>query len=142
MTASCAPGITPGDKVVLFDGVCKLCNATVKFLLRFDTRRRFKLCACQSPAGQAILRHLGLPTDTFESFVLVEGSRAYFKSTAVVRILVRLPFPWPLAAISWLVPWFIRDWVYDRIAKNRYRIFGKYDACLLPSPEHAGRFLR
>lgn len=138
---SLAPGIASSDCVVLFDGVCKLCNAWARFLIRFDRERRFKLCSVQSPEGQEILRFYGMPADTFETMALLEGPRLRVKSTAFIRVVMRLPFPWFLAATSWIVPRPIRDWLYDRVARNRYAIFGKYDACMLPSPDHESRFL-
>lgn len=136
------PLVVQGDRVVLFDGVCKLCGAWAQFLIRYDRGHVFKLAPVQSPEGKAILRWLGLPTDHYETIVLVEGRRAFTKSTAFLRVVARLPFPWPLAAVAWLVPWFIRDWFYDRIALNRYSLFGKHDVCLMPHPDHERRFVR
>lgn len=95
----------------------------------------------QSPEGQAILKWYGLPTNEFETMLLVEGPSMFTKSTAFIRVVARLELPWKLAAIVWVVPFFIRDWLYDRVALNRYAIFGKLDACLLPSPDHEDRFL-
>jgi len=135
------PGIDADDRVVLFDGVCKLCNGWARFLIRFDRRKRFKLATVQSPEGQAILRFFGMPTGHFETMLLVEGARRFTKSSAFIRVAARLPFPWPAAAVVWLVPAFIRDWLYDRVALNRYAIFGRYEACVLPSPDHESRFL-
>lgn len=136
-----APGIQQHDRVVLFDGVCRLCSAWVRFLLRFDTQKRFKLSAVQSPEGKAILEWYGLPTDCYETMLLVEGPIIYKKSTAFFRVMVRLPFPWPMVCIFWLIPYFIRDWMYDCIALNRYALFGRYDVCVIPNKDHEGRFL-
>jgi predicted DCC family thiol-disulfide oxidoreductase YuxK len=136
-----APGISASDRVVLFDAVCKLCGAWARFLIRYDKHRRFKLASVQSPEGQAILAWFGLPTDYYETMLLVEGPRMYTKSTAFLRIMKRLPPPWPLAAVGWIVPTGLRDWAYDRIALNRYALFGRYDECLVPSPDHEARFL-
>jgi predicted DCC family thiol-disulfide oxidoreductase YuxK len=135
------PGVGPEDRVVLFDGVCRLCSGWVRFLIRFDRERRFRLAPVQSPEGQAILEWYGLPTDHYETVLLVEGARLSTKSTAVLRVMGGLPFPWWLAAIGRIVPRRIRDWLYDRIARNRYRLFGRREACLRPAPEHASRFL-
>jgi len=135
------PFIKPGDRVVLFDGVCKLCGAWARFLIRYDRHRVFRLASVQSAEGQAILQWFGLPVDHYETMVLVEGSRAYFKSAAFIRVVARLPFPWFVAAAMWLLPAPIRNWLYDRVALNRYAIFGKHDACVLPGPDHAARFL-
>jgi predicted DCC family thiol-disulfide oxidoreductase YuxK len=140
-TAGYPPLVAQGDRVVLFDGVCKFCGFWARFLIRFDRRQVFKLATLQSPEGQAILQWFNFPTDRCESMVLVEGSRAYTKSTAVLRIAAPLPFPWPLGTVAWLVPRFIRDWLYDRIALNRYILFGKYEECVMPAPEQKRRFL-
>lgn len=129
------------DCVILFDGVCKLCNAWSRFLIRFDRKMIFKLASVQSPEGQAILRWHGLPTDTFQTMLLIEGPRAFTRSTAFVRVMARLPFPWFLFAGTWLIPRPIRDWLYDRIARHRYALFGRYDSCMLPDADHHGRFL-
>jgi predicted DCC family thiol-disulfide oxidoreductase YuxK len=139
--SSLPPGVTAADRVILFDAVCKLCNGWARFLIRFDRDKRFKLATVQSPEGQAILAFYGMPTHEFETMLLVEGPRAFTKSTAFIRVVARLPFPWPLAAAAWVVPAFIRNWLYDRIARNRYAIFGRYDTCVIPSADHAGRFL-
>ncbi|WP_404810364.1 thiol-disulfide oxidoreductase DCC family protein [Microbulbifer pacificus] len=136
-----APYIHKNDKVVLFDGVCKLCSAWARFLIRFDRNRIFKLATVQSREGQAILVYYGLPTDTFETMVYINGERLYTKSTALLGILRALPLPWPTFAVFAVVPRKLRDWLYDRIALNRYRFFGKYDHCLLPGPDNESRFI-
>jgi len=97
----------------------------------FDRRQVFKLAAVQS-------QWFNFPTDRCESMVLIEGTRAYTKSTAVLPIAARLPFPWPLGTVVWLVPRFIRDWLYDRIALNHYSLFGEYEACEVPTPDQKG----
>jgi predicted DCC family thiol-disulfide oxidoreductase YuxK len=135
------PFIGPNDRVVLFDGVCRLCGAWARFLIRFDTRHVFRLATVQSDEGKAILAWFGLPTDHYETMVLVEGSQAYTRSSAFIRVMLRLPVPWRLAAVSWIVPAFFRNWMYDRIARNRYRIFGRHDVCVVPTPDHQRRFL-
>lgn len=134
-------GVEASDQIIMFDGVCKLCNRWSRFIIRFDKRRRFKLCAMQSEQGQNILRRLGYPLDHFETLLLVQGDRTLEKSNAFIAIMAQLNFPWPLFAIIKIVPRAIRDWCYDRIALNRYRLFGKYDHCLLATPDHEQRFL-
>lgn len=129
------------DQVVLFDGVCKLCNGWAKFLIRHDKQRAFRLASVQSPQGQALLSWFGMPTDEYRTMVLVRNGRAHVRSGAIIRILWGLPLPWKLGAVAWVVPRPLRDWLYDRIALNRYRIFGKYDSCILPTPDHKSRFL-
>lgn len=135
------PFLQPGDRVLLFDGVCKLCNASVRFVIGHDAERRIKLASVQSPQGQALLAWFGLPTECFDSVVLIEGSRLSQRSEAFIRLMAQLPAPWRWLRLLRGVPRPLRDWVYDRIARNRYRWFGRYDVCLLPSPDHQGRFL-
>lgn len=136
-----APGLADGERVVLFDAVCVLCHGWARFLMRHDRAQRFRLASVQSPEGQAILAWCGLPLDTLDTLVLVDGNRVYLRSAAVIRVLARLPLPWRLGAVAWLLPRPLRDFGYDRIARNRYRWFGKYEACVLPAPDHQHRFL-
>lgn len=141
MTDPLPPGIVAGERVVLFDGVCKLCNGWAKFLIRHDARRQFRLASVQSPQGQALLAWYGLPTDRFDSMALIDEQGLHLRSTALLRILAHLPQPWRALAWLRLIPRWLRDWFYDRIALNRYRLFGRYEVCLLPSADHAERFL-
>ncbi len=138
---SSAPALGPQERVVLFDGVCRLCSAWARFLIRFDRQRQFKLATVQSPQGQALLQHYGLPTCHYDTMVLIEGDKAYIQSTAFLRVMRRLPWPWPLLCVTWLIPAPLRNWLYDRIALNRYRLFGRLEACVLPSKDHNARFL-
>jgi predicted DCC family thiol-disulfide oxidoreductase YuxK len=135
------PGVGSTDRVVLFDGVCNLCTAWSQFLIRHDPAATFKLAPMQSPAGQAVLRWAGMDTDEYLTMVVVEGRRIYTRSSAFFRVMRGLGLPWSLLVIFALVPRVLRDWVYDRIAKNRYTLFGRRDSCLLPSPETARHFL-
>ncbi|NBF11798.1 thiol-disulfide oxidoreductase DCC family protein [Pseudomonas sp. Fl4BN1] len=135
------PFLQPGDRVLLFDGVCKLCNASVRFVIRHDRQRRIKLASVQSPQGQALLAWFGLSTEQFDSVVLIEGQHLSQRSTAFIRLMALLPAPWCWLRLLQWIPRPLRDWGYDRIARNRYRLFGRYDMCLLPSPDHRGRFL-
>lgn len=139
--SQCAPGVAPEDRVVLFDGVCRLCSAWARFLIKFDRERQFKLATVQSPEGKAILQWYGFPSDCFETMLLVEGPTLYTKSSAFFRVMRRLPWPWPIVCVGWAVPSIVRDWIYDRIAANRYRLFGRYEACVVPDKDHDSRFL-
>ena len=138
---SLPPHIEADDRVILFDGVCRLCNAWCRFILKYDTHRRFKLASVQSREGQAILAHFDLPTERFDTMLYVEGCNAYERSDAFLRVVVQLGGAWKLFSGLRLCPRVVRDFVYDRIARNRYTIFGRYDQCVLPSSDHAGRFL-
>lgn len=135
------PYLQPQENVILFDGVCKLCNAWSNFIIRHDHRRRFRLASVQSNEGQAILAHFGYPTDYYDTMLVVRGAACFEKSDAFFEVMAELGFPWKAALVFKALPKRPRNWLYDRIARNRYRIFGKYDVCLLPTPDHAGRFL-
>lgn len=135
------PGVSYDDRVVLFDGVSKLCSFWARFLIRHDRQQRYKLATVQSEEGKAILGWAGLPISYCDTMVYVHGGRCHVRSTAILKILAGLPFPWKFAVIAWLIPKPLRDWAYDRIARNRYSIFGKYDTCMLPEPDHMKRFL-
>lgn len=135
------PYIQAQDRVLLFDGVCKLCHVWSRFILHFDRAQKIKLCSVQSPEGQAILAHFALPLNQFNTLVYVEGSNHYLRSNAVLKVLGQLAWPWRLFYVFKLIPRAIRDWGYDRIAQNRYRLFGRYAQCHLPSTELQQRFL-
>ena len=126
--------------VVLFDGVCKLCNGSVNFILRSDRKGRLKLATLQSDYGRSVLKEHGKNPDMLDSMMLLESDRLTVKSTAVIRISKYLDGAWPLCMIALVIPLFIRDFLYDIIAKNRYKWFGKYDTCRLPDPELEDRF--
>lgn len=128
--------IAADDKVILFDGVCRLCNGWAKFIIRFDKAHHFKLATVQSKEGQEILAYYGLATDHYETMVLLDQHKIYTQSTAFIRVMVKLPWYWKPMATAWIIPSRIRNWLYDRIALNRYQFFGKFDVCLLPTPDH------
>lgn len=135
------PHLSQTDQVILFDGVCRLCNGWSQFIITYDKEKKFKLAALQSPEGQDILSALGLPTDQFGSIVYIENNQAYQKSDAVLGIVKHLPFPWNWFYALHIIPKALRDWFYDRIAANRYALFGSYDQCMMPSAETRDRFL-
>lgn len=137
-----APLLQPGETVVLFDGVCKLCNGWAKFLIRHDRDRRVRLAAVQSPEGQALLAWAGLPLDQFDTMAVIRDRHYWVRSDAVFEVIAQLPGAWRLFGLLRACPRRLRDWAYDRIALNRYRLFGKYDTCLLPHPDHERRFLK
>jgi predicted DCC family thiol-disulfide oxidoreductase YuxK len=126
---------------ILFDGVCNLCNGSVQFVVARDPSARYRFASLQSPAAASLLRDAGVTSPLPDSIVLVEGDRVYVRSTAILRILRRLRFPWPLAFALIAVPPFIRDRVYDFVAARRYRWFGRRDVCMIPTPELERRFL-
>ncbi|HEX8362499.1 MAG TPA: thiol-disulfide oxidoreductase DCC family protein [Longimicrobium sp.] len=127
--------------VVLYDGVCGMCNGLVKFVARRDRRGRFRFAALQGETGQALLREHGLPADDFDTAVLVEDGRAFVRSRAILRIVNGLGGAWRAAGVFAIVPAPVLDFLYDQVARSRYRIFGRSDACMLPPPELRARFL-
>lgn len=135
------PYIHFNEKVILFDGVCKLCNSWSRFIIKYDSKHIFKLALVQSKEGKSILKHFGLPTDYYDTILYIDGNEAYLKSTAFLKIVRLLPFPIKLLSFFGIAPKPLRDWIYDRIALNRYRLFGEFEQCILPSADHEKRFL-
>ncbi len=127
--------------VILFDGVCNFCNGAVNFVLKQDKKGIFNFAALQSAAGQKLLQQYNLAMKDFDSFVLIENGKVYKKSTASLRVMNQLPWYWKEAQILRIVPRFLRDAIYDFIAKNRYKWFGKKEQCMIPTPEMRNRFL-
>ncbi|MDB5410610.1 MAG: hypothetical protein JWL84_5522 [Rhodospirillales bacterium] len=133
----------PDDRpIIIFDGKCVLCSAFAQFILRADRERRFRLLAAQTPLGAALYRHLGLDPVDYETSILLEDGRAWFKSEGSLRIFARLGFPWSLATFARLLPRFVRDPLYDIVARHRLRWFGARQTCYVPDPSQADRFLR
>ena len=129
------------DGLILFDGVCLLCSAWVRFMVRRDPAARFRFVAIQDAAGRDTAARLGISEAEPETNALVLGGSAFFKSDAALAVLRRLRgcrWTAPLRA----VPRPLRDWAYDRIARNRYRLFGRTEVCMVPTPELAARFLK
>ncbi|MEJ0067826.1 MAG: DCC1-like thiol-disulfide oxidoreductase family protein [Pseudomonadota bacterium] len=113
----------------------------MRFLAPRDRAGKLWFAAVQSRTGQAVLARSGLPTDRFDSFVFLEAGRLYFKSDAVFRLVRYMTWPWPVLVIGRLLPRPIADWLYDCVARNRYRLFGRKDVCMMPSAELVRRFL-
>lgn len=135
------PAIHPAHPVLLFDGVCNLCNASVQWVLLRDTTGIFQFAALQSETGQALLRQNGLDAQNFDTVVLVDGQRVYLRSDVPLEICRRLGGLWSLLFVFKIVPRVLRDAIYAWIARNRYRWWGRREACMLPRPEWKGRFL-
>jgi len=126
---------------ILFDGVCNLCDGFVQFVIERDNEDEFRFAPLQSDVGQEILNQVGCQQDTLDSIVLVEGTEHYTESSAVLRIVSRLGTRHTLWRSLLVIPPFIRDRVYNCVANNRYRLFGKQDQCMLPTPEIRAKFL-
>jgi predicted DCC family thiol-disulfide oxidoreductase YuxK len=131
----------PAPVVVLFDGVCNLCNGFVDFAIARDPRGRLRFGALQSEEGQRALHEAGVDVPRLSTLVVLEGGTAYVRSDAALRALRQLRFPWPLLFAAVVVPRPLRDAVYAFVAARRYRWFGRRDTCRLPSSEERARFL-
>lgn len=135
-----SPG--PIDRpVILFDGVCNLCNSSVQFIIRHDPHSRFRFAALQSEFGQSQLELHGFGKEELLSVVLLTDGKAYDKSRAALEIARKLNGLWPLMYAFIIVPPFIRDLVYNWISRNRYRWFGRQDECMIPTPDLKARFI-
>ena len=133
--------MSPFPSVILFDGVCNLCSGAVQFIIKRDKKKQFHFASLQSDYGQQIMQQHKLPVLELNSFILQEGDRIYTKSTGALKVARQLSGGWPLLYGFMIVPKFIRDAVYTFIAKNRYKWFGKKEACWLPTPDLKTRFL-
>jgi predicted DCC family thiol-disulfide oxidoreductase YuxK len=123
----------PDDKpMIVFDGLCVLCSGFARFVAKRDPSGQFRFTAAQSKLGQALYRHYGFDPDQPETSLLIDGGRLYRKSKAFAKIMGRLSSPWRCAWLVLGLPRPIRDWVYDRIARSRYRVFGRRSACVNP----------
>ena len=133
----------PSDdaSVILFDGVCNLCSGFVRFVLPRDEAGKYRFASLQSDAGQALLAEHDLPSDDLESVVLIEDGESHLKSAAIIRIATGLGGAYRLLSPFRYVPRSVRDRVYDFVADNRYRWFGKKDRCMVPSGDVESRFL-
>ncbi|WP_111671456.1 thiol-disulfide oxidoreductase DCC family protein [Algoriphagus litoralis] len=127
--------------VILFDGVCNLCNASIDFIIKRDKKDKFRVGALQEEAGKKLLSKFQVNPEYLDSLVLVEEDQVYFRSTAALRIARNLSGLWPLLYGFIILPSGIRDLIYDWIGKNRYRWFGKKNTCRLPTPEERAKFL-
>ena len=130
-----------GKPIVLFDGICNYCNAMINFIIKQDKKNKYLFATLQSGAGQKILKQWNLPGDSFESFLILDNGKLYSKSTAALRLYNQLPWYWKWTQLFWIFPKFIRDAVYNIIAKNRYKWFGRKEECMVPTSELKERFL-
>ena len=126
--------------IVLFDGVCNLCDASVQFIIKRDKDGVFKFAALQSEKAREILASLHTTPEEVHSAVLIDDGKMFLKSTGVIRILTRLPY-WRWFKIFMVVPKFLRDFIYEIVAKYRYKVFGRKDFCMIPTQELKARFL-
>ena len=127
--------------IILFDGVCNFCNGAINFIIRQDSKKLFRFAPLQSSTGQQLLQQYQLFQNPFDSFILIQDGKAFIKSTAALKLYNRLGWYWKWTQIFWLIPPFLRNAVYDVIAKNRYKLFGKKEECMIPTPDVRSRFV-
>lgn len=129
------------NPILLFDGVCNLCDGFVQFAIKRDKASVFRFAPLQSETGRTLIRHFNLNEDVLNTVILIENGTIHIKSAVALRMARRIGGAWTLAYPFIILPKFIRDNLYDFIAKNRYRWFGQKDACMIPTPEVRERFL-
>ena len=127
--------------IVVFDAQCLLCNGWVQFILRHDRAGHIRFASMQGATGRQLLADAGLRVDALQTLLVIDGNASWQHTAAILRVLHRLGWPWRLAWVGWLVPAPLRDALYRWVARNRYRIWGRSDACMVPTPETAARFL-
>ncbi len=135
------PRFADDKPVIVFDGQCVFCSFWARVVLAFDRKRRYRLLPAQSPLGTALYRHLGLDPAHYETNILIEDGVAYYKADGSIRMALGLGFPWSLAIVFRALPKRWRDGLYDLVARNRFRLFGRRDVCYAPKPEDRDRFL-
>lgn len=128
--------------IILFDGVCNYCNSMVNFIIRQDKQKRFVFAPLQSATGQHLLLKHHLPPNELNSFVLIDRQKAWLRSSASLQVFKNLPWYWKWTQIFWIIPPFLRNAVYNLIARNRYKWFGKKESCMIPTPDLKARFLQ
>lgn len=129
-------------KIILFDGVCNFCNASVLRVIKYDKKNVFLFAALQSDIGLQITTHFKIDTSKIDSIILITSDEDFaLKSTAALKILKEFNGLWKVLQVCWIIPTFIRDHIYNYIAKNRYKWFGKKDTCMLPTEEIKSKFI-
>ncbi|WP_432410610.1 thiol-disulfide oxidoreductase DCC family protein [Rasiella sp. SM2506] len=132
---------TSQHKIILFDGVCNLCDSSVTFVIQRDKKDLFRFAALQEEPGKTLLEKYKIDTSQTDSIILLDGDKAYTKSTAALKIAKHLGGAYPFLYGFMLIPNFIRNWVYDYVAKHRYKWYGKKESCMIPTLELRSKFL-
>ena len=127
--------------VILFDGVCNLCSAAVQFVIKRDPTHYFRFASLQSETGQRLLKEHGLSRETFDSFVLLKDGKLHTRSAAALQVVRKLKGWWPLLYVLIILPRFIRDGIYQWIARKRYQWFGRKETCWVPDPSLSQLFI-
>ncbi|RWM36619.1 thiol-disulfide oxidoreductase DCC family protein [Mesorhizobium sp.] len=127
--------------LIVFDGVCVFCSGFVQMIVKLDRDKRFRFATAQSPFGEALFRKYGLQTDNYETNLAVIDGAAFTKLDSFVAVMAALGWPWRAARLLLVLPRPLRDWLYDRVARNRYALFGRKDSCEIPSAELRQRLI-
>lgn len=135
------PDFDDTHPILVFDGVCVLCSASFRFVLRHDRRQDFRFVVAQSPLGQALYRHYGLDPLRLDTVLAIADGRLHTRLGAFAAVMRRLPWPWRIFSLSRFLRWPLGDRAYDWVGRNRYRWFGRNKQCMLPSQELRSRFL-
>ncbi len=134
--------VEEGKKIILFDGVCNLCNNAINFVIKHDKNDVFRYASLQSEVGEKLISERNIDIAKIDSILLIEPQVAYYhKSTAALHIAKQLSGIYPLLSVLFIIPRFLRDWIYDIIAKNRYKWFGRKESCMIPTPELKALFI-
>ena len=138
---SAVPAFADDQPIILFDGVCALCSAWVQFVLKHDKAGIYRFIPAQTPLGRALYVHCGLDPEDYQTNILLKDGLAFVKSEGSIRMAEGLGAPWSSAAVFRIFPLPVRDWLYERVARNRFRLFGRRASCYMPEPRFAARFL-
>jgi predicted DCC family thiol-disulfide oxidoreductase YuxK len=136
-----APSADASRPLIVFDGVCVLCSGFVRMVVRLDRQNRFRFATAQSPFGEALFQKYGLRTDSYETNLVIIDGAAFTRLDSFVAVMSELGWPWRAAKLLLLLPRPLRDWLYERIAKNRYALFGRKDSCDIPSAQLRSRMI-
>ena len=131
----------PSRPLIVFDGVCVFCSGFVRTVVRLDRKKRFRFATAQSPLGEALFRKHGLRTDSFDTSLTLVDNEAFTQLDGFIAVMAELGWPWRAAKALLVLPRPLRDRIYDRVAKNRYALFGRKDSCEIPSAELRERLI-
>ncbi|UDL87135.1 DCC1-like thiol-disulfide oxidoreductase family protein [Mesorhizobium sp. PAMC28654] len=135
------PSLDASHPLIVFDGVCVLCSGFVRMVVRLDRQDRFRFATAQSPFGEALFRQHGLRTDSYETNLVIIDGAAFMRLESLVAVMSELGWPWRAARLLLLLPRPLRNWLYERVAGNRYALFGRKDSCEIPSAELRARLI-
>ena len=135
------PSLDASHPLIVFDGVCVLCSGFARMVVRLDRKDSFRFATAQSPLGEALFRRHGLRTDSYETNLVIIDGVAFTRLESLVAVMSALGWPWPAARLLLLLPRPLRNWLYERVAKNRYALFGRKDSCEIPSAALRSRLI-